>query len=399
MSNLSSRERLLAVIRYEEPDYIPLHFKPWGFKPPAPYKWTNQFEEVKGWTSMGIDTWMRIGPPDIYHPDVKVREWEEKISGERWPCMIKEYETPAGVLRQEVFKTEDWITSDWPSHDSAKIQLLDDYNVPRYRKLFVQTEEDFKKLNYLFNDFSNDDLAKFNKKAEVFARQANELNVLLVSDGPSGVDTVNWLCGHEWPILTAMDKPDLFNELMDIIHKRDKRITEMLLDTPVELIIRRGFYEGTTFWSPDLYRKFFMPRIKELVDMVHQKNKYIAYVMSSGYMPLLEIFAEIGYDVHYLLDPLDPAAGHGKNVDFNKVKSIFKNKIAIIGGLNEPITLERGTPVQIRNELYNAISMLGAGGGLALTPAEAIVASTPWKNIEILINAWKEVRNYPIDVK
>ena len=108
-------------------------------------------------------------------------------------------------------------------------------------------------------------------------------------------------------------------------------------------------------------------------------------------MPLLDSFLEAGYDVHHLMDPI---AGGGP-VDLRAVKSRFDGKIAIIGGLNEHITLERGTRQEIRQEVFDAVEMLGAGGGLALSPAEGIFASTPWESIEILIEAWKEVRDYP----
>jgi hypothetical protein len=181
-------------------------------------------------------------------------------------------------------------------------------------------------------------------------------------------------------------------QLLDVIHRWDKRQIELLLDTPVDFIIRRGYYEGTIFWSPALYRQFFAPRIKELTDMVHQGGRLMGYTMSVGFMPLLDTFLEIGYDAHYLMDPI---AGATRS-DLRQVKSSLDKQIAIIGGLNEPITLERGRREEIRQEVLDAVRILGPGGGLALSPAEAIFASTPWESIQVLIEAWKEVRDYPI---
>jgi len=156
--------------------------------------------------------------------------------------------------------------------------------------------------------------------------------------------------------------------------------------------MRRGYYEGACFWSPDLYRRFSLPRIQQLAQLVHQGGRLMGYVMSVGFMPLLDAFVEAGYDAHYLLDPIPG----GTRVDLAKVKSTLDKRIAIIGGLNEPITLERGGREEIRREVFDSVQTLGPGGGLALSPAEAIMASTPWKSIEILIEAWKEVRDYPI---
>jgi len=126
--------------------------------------------------------------------------------------------------------------------------------------------------------------------------------------------------------------------------------------------------------------------------MVHQADRFMGYTMSVGLMPLLDTFVEVGYDVHNLLDPIP----QGVRVDLSLVKAKLNKRIAVIGGLNAPITLERGTREEIRSEVFDAVRLLGPGGGLALTPAEAIFASTPWENIQHLIAAWKEVREYPI---
>ena len=82
-------------------------------------------------------------------------------------------------------------------------------------------------------------------------------------------------------------------------------------------------------------------------------------------------------------------------IDLARLKAAVNGRIAIVGGLNTPITLERGTRQQIRQEVFDAVQSLGSGGGLALAPAEGIFASTPWASIEAVIGAWKEVRDYP----
>ncbi|MCJ7736613.1 MAG: hypothetical protein MUQ10_04770 [Anaerolineae bacterium] len=393
MSLLSSKERLLSAIRYDDTDHVPLIFRTFGVNPPPDLAWSNQYEEAQAWLSLGTDAWLEVSLPQTFHPDVTVSEWEEVVPGERWPLMVKAYNTPAGVLRQEVYRTDDWVSPDWPMHKSGGggIQLLDDYNVPRSRKHVVESEEDMQKLKYLLCPPSDEAIARFQESVAVVAQQADELGVPLVGSGPSGTDSVTWLCGVEGMVFMALDQPDAFSELLDIVQRRDVRVTEILLDTPVDMIVRRGFYEGTTFWSPALYREHFAPRIKELTAMVHQGDRLMTYIMSVGFLPLLDTLVEIGYDAHYLLDPI---AG-GSHIDLRRVKSTFDKKIAVIGGLNEPVTLEQGTREQIRQEVFDAVQHLGPGGGLILCVAEAVMASTPWKSIETVIEAWREVRDEP----
>ena len=394
MTHLSSRERMLAALRYQQPDYVPLIFNVFGFQPPPHLAWSNQVEQAQRWLSLGVDATLELSLPLMFHPHVEVREWEESVPGKHWPLMVKEYHTPAGILRQEVFRTDDWVSTDWPAHQAehSSVALFDDFNVSRSRKFLIESDEDLDKLKYLLCPLPDDAIARFCEEAAVIAGQAKQLGVLLEGQGSQGVDALTWLCGIEGMVFLAMDQPEMFNALLDIVHDWDKHNVKVLLDTPIELVTRRGWYEGTAFWSPALFRRFFLPRFRELTDMVHQADRLMGYRNSTGFMPLLDAFVDIGYDTHIYIDPVMG----GANVDLRKVKSAFEKKIAVIGGVNSAVTLERGSRDAIRHEVFEAVETLGPGGGLVLTPVDCISASTPWVNIEILIDAWKEIRNYPL---
>jgi uroporphyrinogen-III decarboxylase len=385
----SSRDRLLAVLRRERPDHIPLLFNTFGFRPPFDVLWDSQADEARFWLSHGVDDWLTVHVEQAFQPDVRVRRWEERIQGERWPLMVAEYETPAGPLRQEVWRTDDWTSPDWPGHKDGEphVALLDDYNPPRSRRFAVETEADVERARYLFAEPSADASARFREQAARLASQARELDVLLVGWGPGGGDLAVWLCGVTGMLLMAKERPAVFEALMEVIHAWDRRQTELLLDAGVDMVIRRGYYEGATFWSPALFRRFFAPRIRELADLAHGAGRFLGYIMSVGYDPLLPDLAAIGYDAHYLLDPI----WQGRHADLSRVREFFGGKTAVIGGLNEPVTLEFGSREDIRREVFRAVEQLGPDG-LALTPAEGIMASTPWSAIETLIEAWREVR-------
>ena len=196
---------------------------------------------------------------------------------------------------------------------------------------------------------------------------------------------VTWMCGVDNMLMMAIDQPDLFAALLDIIHAWDKRVTEILLDTPVDIVVRRGWYEGTAFWSPKLFKKFFLPRFRELADMVHAGGRLMGFKNSTGFMPLLDLYLQVGYDVHYFIDPVMGGTG----VDLRKVKIAFDGKIAIIGGMNSSVTLERGTRNEVRQAVFDAIDLLGPQG-LVVCPVDCVDASTPWSSIEWVIEAWKE---------
>lgn len=393
MATVSSRERMLAVIRYEEPDHVPLVFNSFGFQPPPHLQWSDDIEQARVWTSLGVDAWIGTGLPLVSHPEVTVRSWEEQPPGERHQVMVKEYQTPAGPIRQEVRRTDDWESENWPGHaPGAAIRLFDDYNGPRYRRPPIETEEDIERLRYLMQPLDGPELDAYRSRIEALVKQAHDVGVMVFAQASIGTDGAIQLCGTNQVLDLALDRPDLFRALLDVIHEWDRRNVEVLLDTPVDLIMRRGYYEGTSFWSPALFREHFAPRLQELTDIAHQADRLMGYTMSVGVMPILDDLAKIGYDVHYLLDPIPD----GRPIDLDRVKSVFNGKIAVIGGLNAPITLETGTPEDIRNEVHEAVRALAPGGGFGLSAAEAIFATTPWESIEQVIAAWKEVRDYQI---
>jgi uroporphyrinogen decarboxylase len=298
--------------------------------------------------------------------------------------MVKEYETPAGTLRQEVYRTDE-KAGPWPVPQEAR--LFDDYNVPRFRRALVESEADLAPLRYLLQPPEGEALAAFREEARRVRAGCDRLGVLLAVWGPVGTDAAVWLGGLPNLIYLALDQPGVFAELLDLIHARDQRLVEILLDSPVELIVRRGWYDHGDFWSPALYEKYMAPRLQELTNMVHQGGRLMAYTMSTAMGPFLDTLARIGYDLHYHVDPVQGKA------DLRQVKATLGRRTALAGGMNSAVTLERGSDAEIRRAVQQAVEILAPGGRFLLEPVDGLFPTTPWHSVEVLIEAWREVRN------
>lgn len=380
---------------YQVPDHVPLMFGTFGFRPPAHLAWSCDYERARSWLSLGVDATLHMRLPLRFHPLVSTRSWEETIPGERWPVLVKEYDTPGGTLRQEVYKTEDWLSPDWPDHGAGQneIGIVDDFNVVRSRRFLVETEEDLSKLAYLLCPLPDEAIAGIKERAQVVSAQARGLRLAVECSVASGADMATWLCGVEGMVFMALDRPAMFEELMRIIHAHDRRNMEIALDLPVDVVTRRGYYEGAIYWSPALYRRFFLGPCKELTTMAHQAGRLMGYYMSAGFMPLLEAFGDIGFDVHFGYDPVQGGPG---SEDLQRVKRTLQGKVAVHGGMNASVTLDFGTPDEIRRAVYDAVRVLGPGGGLILSPTLSLDSSTPWESVQTVIEAWNDVRDYPM---
>ncbi len=249
MNKMTSRQRMLCALDQAEVDYIPCSFMSFT----ALRKRLNEdmYELSKAELDMGLDSFLFIpsagrpfrrehpdlrGLPVRTHPDVTVREWKEMTPG-KYPVLHKEYTTPAGKLTTTVQTSEDWEHGD-------HIPFVDDYQVPRALKPLVSEPEDLEKLRYMLTPPSQEDIAIYNKDVKRAKSFSEQHGVLLVGGWGIGMDMANWLVGMQPLMLLTMDNPNFVIDLLELIHQWNMQRMELVLSAPVDLYIRRAWYEG-----------------------------------------------------------------------------------------------------------------------------------------------------------
>jgi uroporphyrinogen decarboxylase len=167
---------------------------------------------------------------------------------------------------------------------------------------------------------------------------------------------------------------------------------QVVLEAQPDLFLRRSWYEGSDFWSPQPYRRFVLPRLKEEVALAHQGGARFGYIQTSGTMARLDDLLAAGVDVLVGLDPgtLPP---HGLQV----VKERIGGQIALWGGVTAAPTVEEGSREQVRAAVRRAIECLAPGGGYILSPVDNItdLSEAAWNNVLTFISAWVEWREWP----
>ncbi|MQY59645.1 MAG: hypothetical protein GH144_08620 [Clostridia bacterium] len=409
---MRSRERLLSVIKGEKPDHIPLYCWVFGFTAPRHLRWIQRnhevihwytmrlehihtlpepwdvrqdFERAKQWLSLGLDDALDVALPWSVHPDVKVRDWRKPPStGEPYSLLCREYNTPAGILRHIVRQTKENQEPGWVIQPD-KVPLFEDFNIPRAIRHAVSGPEDLPKLRYLLQNPTSEQLRGYKERMEQVKKFSCEQGVLVQGWSAFGMDGIVWLSGVEGAVITAIENPTFFQELVDVIYEFDKRRTEIMLDIGgIDIIVQRGWYSSTDFWSPALFRRFILPHLKDLVSMVHQAGLRFAYVMTTGVMPMLEMLKEADIDLLYFVDPVQD------NVDLKLLKKQVGGKFALAGGVSSSLTLRKSSPQEIREAVHNAVKTLGADGFI-LSPVDALFPDTPWKSVKTMIESWHEV--------
>ena len=371
-TTLSSRERMLLAINRQEADHVPLAFHSFNWKPPN-----------KSWNE-GLDTWIWLSVPSKFHPEVTVKVHREKLQKKPHATLRKEYHTPAGVIHHAVR-----MTDDWPHGDD--IPLCSDFNIPRSIQFPVADESDLAKIPYLYCEPDTAQLEAFRSQAEDVRRESTENQVIVTGDCGGFGDVAAWLMGITNLILAAVDRPDFVHALMDTILVWESRAYELLLDAGVaDLLVHRGWYECSDFWPPPLYREFIAPRLEKQIKMVHDAGKKFGYIMSTGTMPLIDVFKKLDFDVLIHVDPVQGGA------DLPRLKAELGDRICFWGGVNSAVTLGRGTPAEIRQAVTHAVTTLAPGGGHILSAADVLFVDTPWRNVRTMIERWREIGSYPI---
>lgn len=390
MQGSSSRSRLLSAINLEESDHVPLHLtfitRDWDFHGPSNWNiqlWRSTSQRQEELFRLGFDEVVWLEERNYFHPDVKIKQWSSP--GEKYPLLFKVYETPEGSLRQVVAKT-----GDWPHGND--IPLYDDHLVPasRSREYLIKGSDDLKKLRYLLHEPSTDQIRRFHQRAREIKKYADRHGLLLEGDGGFGGDMAIWLCGVEKVLTSAFRHPDFLDELLDIIHEWDMRRAQRLLDTGVDVIVHRGWYENGDFWSPKLYKRFLEPRLREEIELVHRAGIKFQYIIATGIAPLLHILRDLGID---LLDGVDPVANP---IDLHILRKTLKDT-CLRGGISEAVTFQQGTAAEVRKAVKHAIKALAPGGGFILATIYSIYERAAWeKKGPVLIDAWRRYGKYPI---
>ena len=384
---------MLRTFSLQEADHTPCCFM--SFAALRKRHGGDRYKMVQAQLEMGLDAMLFIptasrserpehpdlrGLPVRFHPEVRTREWKEAVQG--GPGVLrKEYVTPGGTLTSIVRLSEGWP-------HGAHIPFVDDYQVPRTIKPLVTGAADLDALDHLLVPPQEGDIRAFEREARGAREFSGQHGVLLSGGWGVGMDLANWLCGMENLMVQTLQEPGFVTDLLELIHEWNKARMRVVLSAPVDLYIRRAWYEGCDFITPRFYRDAVLPFLKAEVALAHEHGAQFGYICSSGTQPMLDAYLEAGIDVLIGIDPIQ-----GTYTDMPLTKQMLGDKVCLWGGVSGAVTVEQGSEQEVRSAVRHAIDVLGPTG-LVLSPVDNITVDEPhtWCNINHLIDEWRKRR-------
>ncbi len=384
---MSSRERLLRTMNFEETDRIPLLFRFWslgGARDNIPFNWRDEVTRVENTLALGLDDTLTLQPPlgyvEDYEPEqlADVSSWTERLPpepGEKEERLKKVYQTPAGSLQTVITLTENWPYGD-------DIRLFDDHNIPRLKEPLIKAADDLPGLKYLLGPPSDEQLATFRQRADVFRGHAKRLGVLLDGGWVALGDAAVWLCGMEQILYGQMDDPAFLADVLAIIAEWELGRIRLLLEEDIDEVVHMAWYETTDFWTPANYRRLLKPHLQQEIDLVHAAGKKYRYIITKAWQPYIPDLLEMGIDCLAGVDPVQDT------LELAEVKRQIGNQICLMGGMNSAVMLSQWDEDAISAAVTQAITIMAPGGGYIGSPVDAIYDVQPWDKVKHLIAEW-----------
>lgn len=384
MERMTSRERMLAALRNERPDRIPvapdisnmipcrLTGKPfWDiYANEEPPLWRAYIEAIK---HFGMDGWFTYGELKYRtNQTVSVDKKVIKKLDDRWEIR-NTYHTPDG--------------------DLTELIVYPKYNPPTHvEKVIKNFESDFKKYKHFFPDITGYDGELYRQQKKELGELGMMCNIII----PPGLHWyVDFFNGSlEAATYAYFDYPELFEELRELHERYCLRQVEMAIDAGVESILTGGS-GSITLQSPDIWRKLSLSTLKKITRMCKEAG-IISGVHSCGKeMYLMEIMS-VETDLDYV-NPIEiPPMG---DCNLAECKNRFGNKLALMGNLHTTEVMLNGSGDDVKRESLKAILDAGQNGGFVLSTGDQCGRDTPDANIFAMVETVNEFGNYPLDIE
>jgi uroporphyrinogen decarboxylase len=185
--------------------------------------------------------------------------------------------------------------------------------------------------------------------------------------------------------------PEFAEALLWKIQERCKVLMGHFLDALGDNvdIIKVGDDLGTQdslMMSPDMYRRVLKPVHADYLRFIKERTSAKVFFHTDGdVFPLIDDFVEIGVDI---LNPIQTSAGTMSNL--GELKARWGDRLTFCGAIDTQRILPSGTPAEVRAEVRRVIDILGSGGGYLLSSVHTVMNDVPAENILAMVDAVQE---------
>jgi uroporphyrinogen decarboxylase len=181
----------------------------------------------------------------------------------------------------------------------------------------------------------------------------------------------------------------LFEKVGSIVYETTRNILDIESVGAIKFADDLAYTEGLIV-SPEVYRRYFFPWLKKIVQLCSEKDIAFLYHSDGDLWEVINDLLDCGINA---LNPIEPKA-----MDIVEVKKKIGDRVCIVGNIDLGYTLTRGTPEEVAEEVRARIKEIGPGGGYSVSSSNSVPNYVPFENFEAMVKATFEFGKYPLEV-
>lgn len=136
--------------------------------------------------------------------------------------------------------------------------------------------------------------------------------------------------------------------------------------------------------SPHMWQRIFASRYRRIVAAARaaKSDIHVCFHSDGNLTGLLDHLLAVGIDA---VEPVQPDCMNPR-----RIKQRLGDRLTLVGCTGTARLLHHGSPAQVRAEVQRRKRELAAGGGLILAPAYDLLPSAPWANIHALFEELRQ---------
>lgn len=138
------------------------------------------------------------------------------------------------------------------------------------------------------------------------------------------------------------------------------------------------------FISPDMFKEMIAPWYSKRISQIKAicGTRFFHHSCGSVYR-LMDTIIDMGVDI---LNPIQPGT---KDMEPEKLKAEYGDRLVFWGGIDEQKLLGQATPKQVKEEVRRVTSILNHNGGYVLAASHNIQPDIPVENVDAMLTALK----------
>ena len=206
---------------------------------------------------------------------------------------------------------------------------------------------------------------------------------------PGVLASIQDLFGMEKTLMDMYINPQLWKKTVDKILEFNLSFIEKLYEVAGDRIdfYRIGEDYGTQrglLFGPDQWKEFIQPTLREMIAIPKKYGSSYYHHTCGGVRELIPLLIETGVDV---MDPIQILADGMNPADLKKE---FGKQLCFSGGIDEQQILPKGTPEEVKREVFRMLDTLGPGGGYFLGSTHNFQDDIPTENKKAMYSAGLE---------